>query len=60
MVAALLPVEPFQLRHEDAHEHVLVLEVILAEAELHVLEVREQHEEELQRWVHCELSEKDR
>ena len=47
MVAALLPIESFQLRQEDAHEHVLVLDVGLAKSEFHVLEVRKQNEEKL-------------
>jgi hypothetical protein len=39
MVAALLPIESFQLRQENAYEHVLVLDMVLAKSELHVLEI---------------------
>ena len=46
MVAALLPVESFELRQEKAHLHVLVLQMVLAEAEPDVFQIAQQHNEE--------------
>ena len=59
MVAALLPVESLKLGHENRHEHVLVLEMVLAKPKLHVLKVGKENEEELKGGVHRELPEKN-
>ena len=39
---------------------MLILQVILAEAQFYILEIREQHKEEFQSWIHRELSEQNR
>jgi len=43
VITALLPVETLELGCKDADEHVLVLQVVLAEAQFDVLEIGQQH-----------------
>ena len=59
MIAALLPVETFELGCKDADEHVLVLQMVLAEAKLDVLQIGQQNQEEFERRVHREFPEQD-
>ncbi len=60
MIAALLPVESSKLSQENAEQHVLVLELELAEAQFYIFQVGEEDKEEFQSWIHRKFSEQNR
>ena len=59
MIADLLVVVSLQLGEEEGEKDVLVLDLEARESELDVFEVAQQYDEELQSWIHGELSEQD-
>ena len=57
MIVAFLYIEALQLSHEDVDEHVLVGQGVRAEAQLDILHIWHEDQEEFESGVHSEFSE---